>query len=494
MVNTRKIIEEFVQNIKGRLIEDPSTVKLREKAKSYSIPNNDGILVFHTRVKARQPKANIVEGMDPEERVEESVNKIEKALSEAYNMDFYVINRRIGTGGISFNIRAYIPANYPHLALMTQLNFFHPEEDTEPDFITLTLPDAGDLLVFVDYDDGANVLLGTDYYGEHKMSFLRLAMNYSRDFFNSIGLHASSKYYRLKSGDTTVEKGVLIFGLSGTGKSTLTMTDHGLKEPEEATVRQDDIVILRSDGHAYGTERNFYPKTDSLPHIPSLLPAVMNPLSVLENVTVKNGHVDFSDLSVSPNARAIAIREYVRNAENRIDLDRVDILFFLTRNPLMPAALKTSSPEQAVAYFMLGESVRTSAEAGEPKPVRVPGFDPFMLEPKWKTAMRLYEFLEKHRNVEVILLNTGYVGNIKVTPEETSQIILETVREEISWRYDDALRAYIPSRVPGIDIARLDPYRIIGSSYSSKIEELRKDRIKFLESTLPQLKFLADYI
>ncbi|MEB3756283.1 MAG: phosphoenolpyruvate carboxykinase (ATP), partial [Desulfurococcales archaeon] len=351
-----------------------------------------------------------------------------------------------------------------------------------------------DLLVFVDYDDGANVLLGTDYYGEHKMSFLRLAMNYSRDFFNSIGLHASSKYYRLKTRDGFVEKGVLIFGLSGTGKSTLTMSDHGLKEPEEATVRQDDIVILRSDGHAYGTERNFYPKTDSLPHIPSLIPAVMNPLSVLENVTVKDGRIDFEDLTISPNARAIAIREYVRNAENRIDLDKVDILFFLTRNPLMPAALKTSSPEQAVAYFMLGESVRTSAEAGKHEPVRVPGFDPFMLEPKWKTAMRLYEFLEKHRDVEVILLNTGYVGDVKVTPEETSLIILETVREEVKWRYDEHLRAYIPVSVPGIDIMRLDPYKINGSTYGSKLEDLRKDRIMFLESTLPQLKFLADYI
>lgn len=494
MVNTREIIENFINNLTGRLIEDPSTVKLREKAKSYSIPNSDGIMLFHTKIKARQPKANIIEGIDPEDRVLEGVERVETALNKYKSRDFYVINRKIGTGGISFNIRAYIPIEFPHLALMTQLNFFHPEEDTDPDFITLTLPDADDLLVFVDYDDGANVLLGTDYYGEHKMSFLRLAMNYSRDFFNSIGLHASSKYYRLKTRDGFVEKGVLIFGLSGTGKSTLTMSDHGLKEPEEATVRQDDIVILRSDGHAYGTERNFYPKTDSLPHIPSLIPAVMNPLSVLENVTVKDGHIDFEDLTISPNARAIAIREYVRNAENRIDLDKVNILFFLTRNPLMPAALKTSSPEQAVAYFMLGESVRTSAEAGKHEPVRVPGFDPFMLEPKWKTAMRLYEFLEKHRDVEVILLNTGYVGDVKVTPEETSLIILETVREEVKWKYDEHLRAYIPVSVPGIDIMRLDPYKIIGSTYGSKLEDLRKDRIIFLESTLPQLKFLADYI
>jgi phosphoenolpyruvate carboxykinase (ATP) len=494
MVNAREVIENFVSSLNGRLIEDPSTVKLREKAKSYSVPNEDSILLFHTKIKARQPKANIIEGLDPKERVEEGVERVREALRKHRSRDFYVINRKIGTGGISFNIRAYIPVEFPHLALMTQLNFFHPEEDTEPDFVTLTLPDADDLLIFVDYDDGANVLLGTDYYGEHKMSFLRLAMNYSRDYFNSIGLHASSKYYRLKSREGFVEKGVLIFGLSGTGKSTLTMTDHGLKEPEEATVRQDDIVILRSDGHAYGTERNFYPKTDSLPHIPSLIPAVMNPLSVLENVTVKNGHIDFEDLTVSPNARAIAIREYVRNAENRIDLDNVNILFFLTRNPLMPAALRTSSPEQAVAYFMLGESVRTSAEAGKPEPVRVPGFDPFMLEPKWKTAMRLYEFLEKHRDVEAILLNTGYVGNVKVTPEETSQIILEVVREEIQWKYDEPLRAYVPVKVPGMDIERLDPYRIIGETYINRLEELRKDRVAFLESTLPQLKFLADYI
>ncbi len=494
MVNTRRLIEEFIGNLKGRLIVDPSSMKLREKAREKSIPNKDGMLVVHTKIKARQPKANVIEGVDSPEMVEKGFHIVEEELKRHLRRDFYVINRKIGTGGISFNVRAYIPLDYPHLALMTQLNFFHPEEDTEPDFVSLVLPDTGNLLVFVDYDDGANALLGTDYYGELKMSFLRLAMNYSRDYFNSIGLHASSKFYRLKNGERTVEKGVLIFGLSGTGKSTLTMSDHGLSDPEEATVRQDDIVILRSDGHAYGTERNFYPKTDSLPYIPSLIPAVMNPLSILENVTVKDGKIDFTDLSISPNARAIAIREYIRNAENRIDLDHVDVMFFLTRNPLMPAATRMVSPEQAVAYFMLGESVRTSAEAGEHVPVRVPGFDPFMLEPKWKTAMRLYEFLERHKDTEVIVLNTGYVGNEKVKPGETSTIMIEAVREKIEWKYDDSLKAEIPVSVPGIDLSRLDPYRVYGDAYKYRLEELRRDRIKFLEESIPQLKFLADYV
>ena len=64
-----------------------------------------------------------------------------------------------------------------------------------------------------------------------------------------LGLHAGSKILRVTGPDGKLrDVGFLLFGLSGTGKTTLTLHDHGLKEPEKAIIKQDDVVLLTPRG------------------------------------------------------------------------------------------------------------------------------------------------------------------------------------------------------------------------------------------------------
>ena len=409
---------------------------------------------------------------------------------------FYAVERCVGAGGVRFRVLALVERTYPHLALMAHLNFFPCERDGgEPDFITIDSPGwPSEPLILVERSSGSTVILGSDYYGELKMSFLRLAMNEARDRLYSPGLHAGSKLYRVRAGGAIREVGVLVFGLSGTGKTTLTLEHHGLQSPEAAVLRQDDIVILTPEGRAHGTEMNLYPKTDSVPELPALQPAVLHPDAVLENVVVReDGTPDFSDLSITPNARALAVREAIPLADGRVDLDRVDALFFLTRRPEMPPLARLTSPEQAAAYFMLGESFRTSAEAGKPEPVRVPGFDPFMLEPKWRSGLLMLDLIDR-LGLEVYVMNTGYVRDVKVRPEVSKRLMLAAVRGEVEWRSDKHLGVEVAVRAPGVDLEDLLPSSLYGPRYPEVVEALRRERISFIEEKLPRLRFLASYV
>lgn len=109
-------------------------------------------------------------------------------------------------------------------------------------------------------------VLGSDYYSKAKMGSMRAAMHLIRELRGGLGVHAASKVFRLAGPDSmgTVERGALIFGLSGTGKTTISVNDHGLRSPKGVTLLQDDIVMLTPRADAYGTEEAFYVKTDSI--------------------------------------------------------------------------------------------------------------------------------------------------------------------------------------------------------------------------------------
>jgi len=112
----------------------------------------------------------------------------------------------------------------------------------------------------------------------------------------NIGLHAGSKILRVKGKNKIQDKGALFFGLSGTGKTTLTCHTHGLRRPEGIVIKQDDVVILKKDGSCFGTENNFYIKTEGLTakQQPLLYNATMHNTAILENICVNlNGDIDF---------------------------------------------------------------------------------------------------------------------------------------------------------------------------------------------------------
>ncbi|MBI4258578.1 MAG: phosphoenolpyruvate carboxykinase [Thaumarchaeota archaeon] len=479
-----------------REIDNPRVSLLQEAARQHSVPNNDGLLVFHSRITARSPDVTVdnvnAAGEDVRKRVREEV----KALQEYIRgRDFYIVDRSVGSSQrLSLKVRAAVSAKHPHLALMFAHNYFPSQEDVEPNFLTIDIPEWPRKGIYVDPEDGVTLILGTDYYGELKMSALRLAMNAARNRGHMLGVHAGSKFYHVQIKGEQREKGVLIFGLSGTGKSTISMASHGLQPPEKTSVRQDDIVVLDMQGYASGTEMNLYPKTDTVNEIPALKAAVTHPQSVLENVAVKDGRVDFDDTKFCANGRAIGIRDAMEIADGGVDLPRVDALLFLTRRNDYPVASRLISPEQAVAYFMLGESVRTAAEAGKAgESLRVPGFDPFIIEPKSLNGVLLHKILKANPSIQAFVLNTGFVGDVKIPPSQTLPAVLGIVTDSVKWSHSEILKLDVAEEVSGSSLSKYDPSRTLGGEYAKHMVSLRQERRTYLQR-FQGLEYLADTV
>src|SRR5690606_30499919 len=119
-----------------------------------------------------------------------------------------------------------------------------------------------------------------------------------------------------------------------------------------------------SGGAVLSTENGCFAKTYSLDpeHEPTIYKALTSPGSWLENVYVDDqGRVDFANASHTKNGRGTFGLADIPHYDPR-KLGRADFLLILNRNSdIVPAVAKMTSPEQAVAYFMLGETRGTSA-------------------------------------------------------------------------------------------------------------------------------------
>jgi len=405
------------------------------------------------------------------------------ALSELETREFVCLDRRMGRHpDNTYVCRYYVPKAYSRIALGLAKLFEPAEPGCEPDFHTVQLPDWDDVAVRVFPDVGFTAVLGSDYTGEAKKSFLRLFMYYVKRQ-GGLGLHAGSKRVELETGDGLETVGQLFLGLSGTGKSTLTAHGLWLDPPENATMLQDDVCALLPDGTVAGSEgQGLFVKTHGLDSEtePAMYDAVTEESAVLENVDVDaDGTVDFESERYTANGRAIIQREELSSADTAIDLPEVDHVFFITRNPAMPPVAKLT-PEEAAVAFMLGESVQTSA--GDPsaagESTRVVGTNPFIIGSEGAEGNRFRELIAD-LDVDCFVLNTGSVGSVDVGVKDTITLLRGIARESLEWERDDTTGLTVPTDVPGMDINKFDVAMAL-SDPESTLEELRAERSSYL--------------
>jgi phosphoenolpyruvate carboxykinase (ATP) len=433
-----------------------------------------GSTYLHSNVNHRLA-ANTRIVFHPEPKDEE---ELKNAVLTAEKLDLVRLDRNIGKH--AFTASLLVPKKYGSLAGFWGSTQFESNSQP-PDFITLCLPDWPTQRITVYADLGMTLILGSDYVGECKMSFLRLAMHHAKKK-GGLGLHAGSKQVFLNSG----KKGVLFFGLSGTGKTTLSTHNLFLKEPEHGVVRQDDIVLLQKDGRAIGTEENFYVKTEGLTseNQPELYKACTRSNALLENVAIKNGIPDFLDTKQTSNGRAIIQRTDLADTDGDVDLDKVDVMFFITRRRDVVPAVAKLSPEQAAAFFMLGESVETSAgdpsQAGKTK--RVVGFNPFIVGEPADEGNRFLE-LVRNSGAQCFLLNTGKIGERQnIVPDVSARIVEQILRDNVTWQDDENWGYRVAKDVPGLDMSTYQPATYYDeNTFKEKINALKAERREWLQ-------------
>jgi len=313
----------------------------------------------------------------------------------------------------------------------------------------------------------------------------------------NLGLHAAGKILRVKRNGRLKDFGFLLFGLSGTGKTSLSCHSHWLGFPETVVIRQDDVVILKKDGTAVGTEDSFYIKTDGLEPSsqPLLYAAALSPRAILENVCVnpKTGKVDFFNDDLTSNGRAMVKRRDIAFTDDQVDIGKIDFILFITRRNDILHPVVRLTPEWAAAAFMLGESVETSAgdPSAEGKPLRVVGTNPFIVGSHTEEGNMFLDILRHNPDIQCFILNTGKVGgmergqNIKV--RDSVKIIEMIAKDKISWRKDDYWGYEVPTEIPGLELERFQPESYYSEEQMERLSaELKQQRVDWL-SQFPSL-------
>ncbi|MFC6990786.1 phosphoenolpyruvate carboxykinase (ATP) [Haladaptatus sp. GCM10025707] len=439
------------------VIYNPSLEELRELARGHETTTEFGSPSYVSEERSRN--ADKTKNAVDSDFDDKDYAYLESAFEYAAAEEMICVDRQMGRHeDHSYRCRLFVQKEFARIGLAWAKLFEPVTDDAEPDFVTVQIPEWDEIAVRILPDEGLTAVLGSDYTGEAKKSFLRLHMYYAKQA-GGLGLHAGSKRVTLKDADGDLKNvGQAFLGLSATGKSTLTAHGLWLDGDEEASMLQDDVCALLPDGTIAGSEGNgLYVKTIGLDREeqPTMYDAVTHESAVLENVDVaEDGTVDFdSDLHTS-NGRAIIVRDQLASADEDIDLDEVDQVFFITRNPVMPPVAKLT-PEEAAVAFMLGESIQTSA--GDPsaagESIRVVGTNPFIMGSKGEEGNRFRD-LVSDLGVECYVLNTGHLGakakDIGVT--ESVTILREIARGTVDWQEDEQTGLTIPANVPGIDI------------------------------------------
>jgi phosphoenolpyruvate carboxykinase (ATP) len=309
-----------------------------------------------------------------------------------------------------------------------------------PEFVLIHIPEEHQLrqqvLVLPEYN--INIVLGSDYMGEDKKGFLRQAMWYA-DEHGMLGLHAGTKVVTARDRATGKLKtyGIFLFGLSATGKSTWSCHPLGLnyKDGEDTKVAQDDIVFLKNDGSALGSEVNYFVKTDVSKDLQeAMYNALIHKSALLENVMIdSHGNPDFLDERLCANGRAVIARKQLKIQRGRrkvgiyyksLDLPSLEeldglVFAFITRRNTIMSFAQRLTPEQAVLAYLWGESSHSAAsepdKAGQS--VRTVGTDPFIIGSRAKKTNRFWDIIKSLEakypgKLQYYQYNTGGMGEL----------------------------------------------------------------------------------
>lgn len=466
------IFENEIQPME--LIKNPSFAELREMAKDKERSTQYGSASYNSKIRSRSAKfTDIIY----EETTDEQERLLREAQEHIKTRTMVQLDRKMcGHPDFSLHCRFITPMENAQVPFAWGQTLFDCDDpDGKPDQTVISLPDWKERRMLVDPKSHTTYLLGSDYIGEVKKANLRMAM-YIAKCRGMLGLHAGSKEIYFKKDGKIVRKGAIFFGLSGTGKTTLTCHHHRFSGEEGVAIRQDDVIVLKDDLYCVGTEKNFYIKTEGLEEKgqPVLYHATVNPRAVLENIWVdEDGTVDFLNYTHTSNGRAVVHRADMDYTDDRIDLDKADIIVFITRRKDIVPPVARLTPEQGAAFFMLGESIETSA--GDPakagQALRCVGTNPFIVGPEYEEGNIFLKILRKNPDVQIFLLNTGMVGGEKgekITIFDSTEIIKQIALDGITWEKDPLWGYEIPMKINGMEHTRIDP-----RWYYSRIDYLK---------------------
>jgi phosphoenolpyruvate carboxykinase (ATP) len=301
------------------------------------------------------------------------------------------------------------------------------------------------------------IIGGTGYTGEIKKGIFSVLNFVLPEQRNVMSMHCSANVG--KDGDVAI-----FFGLSGTGKTTLSA------DPERELIGDDEHGW--SDQGVFNFEGGCYAKTIDLTaeKEPDIYQAIRHG-AILENITF-HPHTrkpDYTDSSITQNTRVSYPIHHIENALEVSAAGHPDNIFFLTCDAfgVLPPISKLS-PEQAAYFFISGYTAKvagTELGVDEPQPSFSAGFGaPFLPLHPAKYAGMLSEKMQKH-GVNVWLVNTGWangpygVGS-RIKLKYTRAMITAALKGEldnVEYSTHTIFGMQLPHSCPGVPSEILSP-------------------------------------
>jgi len=339
-------------------------------------------------------------------------------------------------------------------------------DEHEPDFTILcingfeAIPEVDgtgtNVFILIDLTKRLVLIGGTSYAGEMKKSMFGV-MNYLLPKKGVFPMHCSANIG--KNGDTA-----LFFGLSGTGKTTLSAdSDRMLIGDDEHG--WSDKGVFNFEGGCYAKCINLNQESE-----PQIWNAIKSG-AVLENVVIDKQTLkpNFDDGSLTENTRAAYPLEYIPTAIFPSVGGNPKVIIFLTADALgvLPPVSKLTK-EGAMYHFMSGYTSKLAGtERGikEPKATFSECFgSPFMPRPASVYAKMLGDKIRNHNTV-VYLINTGWSGGPygvgkRVSIRHSRAMVtaaLTGALDIVKYRHDDLFNLDVPTECPGVPSDVLDP-------------------------------------
>lgn len=408
----------------------------------------------------------------------------ELAQKELSNKKLYVVDTFCGANENS-RIKVRFIMEVAWQAHFVKNMFIRPTDEElanygEPDFVVLNASKAkvenykelglnSETAVVFNLTEKMQVIINTWYGGEMKKGMFSY-MNYRLPLAGMASMHCSANT------DMNKENTAIFFGLSGTGKTTLST------DPKRLLIGDDEHGwdnegVFNFEGGCYAKVINLSKEAE-----PDIYNAITRD-ALLENVTVDaRGKIDFADKSITENTRVSYPIYHIKNIVKPVSkAPAAKKVIFLSADAfgvLPPVSILT--PEQTKYYFLSGFTAKLAGtERGitEPTPTFSACFGAaFLSLHPTKYAEELVKKMEKS-GAKAYLVNTGWNGSGKRISIKDTRGIIDAILDGSIDKAPTKIIPYfdfvVPTELPGVDPKILDPRDTYKSA--SEWEEKAKD-------------------
>ena len=450
-VNTLKEAYELAKNSPGTVVTDMPVYH----GEDFGLEPDAKVLLFNDgSITGRYAAARRIAG-EPNVNCERLDKIVMDAIYDARWKTMYHAEVYIGLDP-EFMVKAHllIPEGEENIMYSWMLNFQYMSDNyvkmykgsrpigNEPDIYIFSDPqwvgtnqtDISDPKCLSYFNTATNcaAILGMRYFGEHKKGTLTIAWAIgNRNGYAAC--HGGQKRYNLPDGKKYVAS---VFGLSGSGKSTITHAKHGGKY--DVTVLHDDAFLINTEtGSSVALEPTYYDKTQDYP-------TYCDDNKYL--LTVQN-----CSATVDEDGKVVIVTEDIRNGNgravksklwspNRVDKipEPVNAIFWIMKDPTLPPIIKV---KDGVLASVMGATLATKRTTAERL---APGVDPNALVVEtYANPFRTYPLINDYekfrklideRNVDCYVINTGDFMGKKVKPADTLGILESIVEGKATFK------------------------------------------------------------